>query len=163
MIRDPRDIAVSHFNYVTNIDKNHKSHHYFSQLPNDEIRLMTVITGQKNVVEPINKVLEDYFPWLSVKGCLTVKFENLIGPNGGGNEELQLQSVLDIASFLEISLRENQLNKIIDNIYSSKSPTFSTGQIGKWKEYFTDEHIREFKNSSSEMLIKYGYEKDNNW
>ena len=29
MIRDPRDIAVSHFNYVTYIDNAHPSHQYF--------------------------------------------------------------------------------------------------------------------------------------
>lgn len=163
MIRDPRDIAVSHFKYVTNIDKDHKSHHFFNDLPNDKIRLMKVITGEKGFVEPINTVLEDYLPWLSKKGCLTIKFENLIGQKGGGDAELQLQLVKEIADFLEITLKNNQLNKIIDKIYSLNSPTFSTGQIGKWREYFTDSHIQEFKNSTSDMLFKYGYEKDNNW
>lgn len=163
MIRDPRDIVVSNFKYVTHIDMKHKSHLYFRNLPDNETRLMRTIIGKTDIVEPINKVLEDYLPWLSAKECLTIRFENLIGPNGGGKAELQLRSVMEIADLLEISLNKKQLNKIIDNIYSRKSPTFSTGQIEKWKEYFTDEHIREFKNSTSDMLIKYGYEKDYNW
>ncbi len=163
MIRDPRDIVVSHFIYVTTIDKKHRVHNYYKQLLDDETRLMKTITGAQDIVAPINNVLKDYLPWVSKRECLTIRFENLIGPNGGGNAELQLQSVMEIADLLEISLGKSQLIKIIDNIYSRKSPTFSTGKIGKWKEYFTDEHIREFKNSTSDMLIKYGYEKDDKW
>ena len=47
------------------------------------------------------------------------------------------QAVLDISNFLNISLSNEQLNYICENLYGT-SPTFRKGVIGAWKRYFND-------------------------
>lgn len=92
MVRDPRDIVVSHFNYVLTIDKSHPSHSYFKSLPNDEARLSAVINGVEGIVQPIWKVLDVCQSWLDAEGVLVVKFEDLIGSKGGGQRSKSARS-----------------------------------------------------------------------
>jgi hypothetical protein len=47
---------------------------------------------------------------------------------------------------------------------TDNSPTFRKGNIGDWREHFTEEHKQRFKDSdTNNWLIKLGYEKDGNW
>ena len=34
---------------------------------------------------------------------------------------------------------------------------------GRWKDYFTEKNITEFKERWNSYLIKWGYEEDENW
>lgn len=157
MIRDPRDIAVSHFNYVTYIDYTHPSHQYFKSLPDDDARLMAVIEGVDGIVQPIWRVLEQYRPWLTADGVLVVRFEHLIGARGGGDDQLQMRTVSDIARHLNIPIDETQLSMICSEIYSETSPTFRKSQIGDWGKVFKPEHITAFMRSAGEYMKYYGY------
>lgn len=37
------------------------------------------------------------------------------------------------------------------------------GIVGDWRNHFTEDHIRSFKERYGHLLIEYGYEKDNSW
>lgn len=157
MIRDPRDIVVSRFKYITYIDLNHRAHKYFINLPNDRERLMYAIKGKNKIIKPINIILHEYYNWLNNNNCKIIKFEDLVGLNGGASIDQQIVTIKKIIEFLNISINEAQIKLIAKNTFSTKSPTFSTGQKNTWKKYFTEEHNHEFNKTSSEMLIKYGY------
>jgi len=43
------------------------------------------------------------------------------------------------------------------------SSHFRKGVHGDWKNAFTDRHIRYFKRAMNDILVKYGYEKDDQW
>ena len=45
------------------------------------------------------------------------RFENLVGPAGGGTLEKQKEEVLRLAEFINIQLSEEQLNFICQNLY----------------------------------------------
>ena len=45
----------------------------------------------------------------------------------------------------------------------AKSPTFRSGKTGEWKKHFTDEHKAIFKEIAGDLLVRLGYEKNNNW
>jgi hypothetical protein len=49
------------------------------------------------------------------------------------------------------------------SINPKKSPTFHSGKTGKWKKHFTDEHKKIFKDMAGDLLVKLGYEKNNDW
>jgi hypothetical protein len=34
---------------------------------------------------------------------------------------------------------------------------------GGWREFFTEEHKQLFKDVAGDLLVRLGYEKDNNW
>jgi hypothetical protein len=94
--------------------------------------------------------------------ALTVRFEDLVGSNGGGDDAKQLATVKAIAKHASIELSEERAQEIASNLFGNKG-TFRKGQIGAWKEEFTAEHKDLFKQYGGELLIKLGYEKDLNW
>jgi len=46
---------------------------------------------------------------------------------------------------------------------TSNSVTFRKGDVGGWRETFTEEHKDLFKKHDNGWLVKLGYEKDENW
>jgi len=94
---------------------------------------------------------------------LVVKFENLVGPIGGGDLDLQKLEIIKIANFLNISLDEQQINYICKNLWGN-SLSFHKGKIGAWKNYFTKEIKEEFiSRGGGKLLIEDGYEKNYDW
>jgi hypothetical protein len=59
--------------------------------------------------------------------------------------------------------RAKALTILIEAIQPGKSRTFRSGKTGGWREHFTDEHKQLFKDVAGDLLIKLGYEKNNNW
>lgn len=106
-----------------------------------------------------------------LKSPYIIKFENLVGPHGGGTREAQEEEVSKVAEMLSISLSADELAYLCDNLYGLRnqdqgadySHTFRRGQIGTWKERFTEEHIQLFKEHYNEALLELGYETTENW
>ncbi len=59
--------------------------------------------------------------------------------------------------------REGILAYLESSINPSRSPTFRSGKTGEWRNYFTAEHKRIFKETAGELVIRLGYEKNNDW
>lgn len=163
MIRDPRDIVVSHFNYVTYIDLTHVAHRHFSALPDDDARLMASIRGVEGCHASVRNVLESYVGWLDDKNTLVVRFEDLIGPAGGGDDLRQFRAVRDMARHIGVAMSDDEARKICSIAYSAKGPTFRSGKKGGWRGVFKEEHVKAFKELAGDYLIRYGYEAGNDW
>jgi hypothetical protein len=92
-----------------------------------------------------------------------IKYEDLVGPMGGGSLEVQKNTILAIAKQLNVPLSENEALELGKAIYGH-SITFRVGQIGNWKRYFKEIHKEQFKNSQlQKVLVQLGYEKDDTW
>ena len=62
------------------------------------------------------------------------------------------------------SIEQHKLvEQIADGVFSDKSPTFSKGMIGTWKEKLPESMKDEFKQHAQEWLVEFGYETDDNW
>ena len=59
--------------------------------------------------------------------------------------------------------RPQALAALEASINPARSPTFRSGKTGEWKQRFTAEHKRQFKQAAGDLLIRLGYEKDNEW
>ena len=170
LLRDPRDVAVSHSFYMLQ-DTLHQHHRYYTEsLKSNEERLMATIRGfgksegAENPLPPIGESFGAYLPWLNEPSTLVVRFEDLIGPHGGGDAEVQLDEIERIGSFVERPLSREQASQIARKMYGKGSLTFRKGQSGDWRNHFMDAHKRAFKETGAgELLIKLGYEKDANW
>ena len=101
--------------------------------------------------------------WMDDRRCLTIRFEDLIGSSGDGEKELQLVVITSIAAYLNTHLRSKDIQFIGDHIFSNRTATFRKGQIGSWREEFSEEHKIVFKEIAGQLLIDLGYEKDFNW
>ena len=170
IIRDLRDIAVSNAYYITYISSNHRLSPYFNSLNSDDERLMASIVGVDGRYladgkrsKCLGEMAMTYTPWFDEPGCLTLRFEDLIGNAGDGSDKKQLETVRTIAHHLGLDLTENQLGQVARRVFHTGAPTFRKGQIGDWRNHFTDEHKRAFKETSGEALIRWGYANGYDW
>lgn len=171
IFRDPRDVVVSHVFYVTDMEARHVHHAYYQSLPNFNARLSVSILGRPAVEtcpEPSRRVefpniadrFAPYLGWLDQPAVLKIHFEDLIHDRAG-----TLNRISD--HFLaRVSLqapRQLILEFLESSINPSRSPTFRSGKTGEWKKHFTEEHKKVFKGAAGDLLVRLGYEKDNNW
>lgn len=163
VIRDPRSIIVSHFNYVSYIDSNHKTFDFFNKLNNDEERINVLINGYPDVCLSIDTLISNYSKWFASKNVLVVKFEDLIGSNGGGSLIRQKESIIKIFDFLNISYNESILDSVCNKAFNAQSPTFRSGKIDGWKSIFNEKQSSILKSKIGDWLIEHGYENDFNW
>ena len=170
MIRDLRDVFVSSIYYIVNKAPDHLLHQYLSSLKSDDERLLVSIRGVPEHCYPGGvrpKVWDNYvesvLPWLDEPMCLTIRFEDLVGSKGSGSDEKQLETVASIVRHLGIELSEKAIEEIAAKSFCTHTRTFRKGQIGDWRNSFTEEHKKVFKEVYGDFLIRLGYEKNQDW
>jgi hypothetical protein len=166
IIRDLRDVAVSRAYYHTYSLTSHPAFTYLNSLKSDAERLMAAIVGidKPGMGFPsLGDWARGYAPWLNEPICLTIRFEDLIGKSGGGSDEKQVEAVRAIVHHLGIELSENQIYEIASKAFFNKANTFRQGQIGEWKNHFTNDHIRAFNEVVGEALINLGQVNRYDW
>lgn len=163
VFRDPRDVAVSHVFYVTEMEPHHVHHAYYRALPDFDARLKVSILGRPEADIEFPNIAERFAPylgWLSQPEVLTIHFEDLI------QARVQtLNRILDhfLARVPLHASRQRILDSLESAINPAKSPTFRSGRTGEWRKHFKDEHKKIFKDAAGDLLIRLGYEKDNDW
>jgi hypothetical protein len=163
IFRDPRDVVVSHVFYVTDMEARHVHHEYYQSLPDFDARLKVSILGRPaaDVEFPdIAGRFAPYLGWLDHPEVLSLHFEDLIHERAATLARI-MQHLLVRAPLS--APRETILSAMEESINPGKSPTFRSGKTGEWKKHFTDEHKRLFKDVAGELLVKLGYEQNNDW
>ncbi|MBK7455334.1 MAG: sulfotransferase domain-containing protein [Anaerolineales bacterium] len=163
IFRDPRDVVVSHVFYVTDMEARHVHHNYYQSLPDFNSRLSASILGRPDAnIEFLNIAgrFAPYLGWLEQPEVLAIHFEDLIL-----DRTSVLIRIMDhfLARAPLHTPRQLILNSLETSINPEKSPTFRSGKTGEWRKYFTDEHKQIFKNIAGDLLVKLGYEKNNDW
>ena len=163
IFRDPRDVVVSHVFYVTDMEAHHVHHDYYASLPDFDSRLKTSILGlpdSKVEFPDITGRFAPYLNWLDQPEVMAIHFEDLIQDRAAA-----LNRIID--HFLRrvplLASRQLILESLESSINPKKSPTFRLGKTGEWKKHFTDEHKKIFKDVAGDLLIRLGYEKNDNW
>jgi hypothetical protein len=163
IFRDPRDVVVSHVFYVTEMELRHVHHAYYQSLPDFDARLKISILGRQDTDIEFPNIAERFLPylgWLDQPEVLTIHFEGLI------QDRVQtLNRIIDhfLARVPLPTSRQLILDSLESSINPAKSPTFRLGKTGEWKKHFTDEYKKIFKDCTGDLLIRLGYETDNNW
>lgn len=162
--RDPRDMLVSQVFFATDMHEEHGMHAHYKSLPDFAARLNVAITGiDKDGLKMVSvkQRYEGVFAWLEQKNTMCLRFEDLIN-----NRDVTLISMLNEVEKTGYKIptpREKALPILMDAIQPKKSHTFRSGKTGGWKQHFTDKHKKLFKEVAGDLLVKLGYEKDNNW
>ncbi len=163
IFRDPRDVVVSHVFYVTDMEARHVHHAYYQALPDFNARLNVSILGRSDTEVEFSNIADRFAPylgWLDQPEVLAIHFEDLILDRASA-----LARIMDhfLARAPLPAARQLILNSLEISINPKKSPTFRSGKTGEWKKYFTDEHKKIFKGAAGDLLVKLGYEKNNDW
>jgi hypothetical protein len=162
--RDPRDLLVSQVFFATDMHEEHGMHEFYNSLPDFGERLRVAITGIDRDGLYMVSARQRYvgvFEWLALPNVMCVRFEDLIN-----NRDATLNAMLDEVEKTGYKIpmpRKKALSVLVSAIQPKKSHTFRAGKTGGWKEYFTDEHKKLFKDIAGDLLVKLGYEQNNDW
>lgn len=157
LIRDPRDVMLSHLNYIENMDLTQKSHKFISQFRTRPEKLNAMLVGKDNVLEPFAKVLHKFEPWINHKDVLCIKFEDLIGEKGGGSKSKQQKVVKEICNFIGLKIDDESIETISNLIYSPKSSTFNKGKIDNWRHSLNEEEKQLINDALKGQIQSYQY------
>ncbi|HEX2990863.1 MAG TPA: sulfotransferase domain-containing protein [Anaerolineales bacterium] len=162
--RDPRDMLVSQVFFATDMHEEHGMHEYYQSLPDFGERLKAAITGIDRDglrMVSVKQRYEGVFQWLEQKHVMCLRFEDLID-NRQGTLDAMLHEV-ERTGYRIPTPREKALSILVEAIQPRKSHTFRSGKTGSWREHFTENHKTLFKNVAGDLLIRLGYEKNNDW
>lgn len=168
LMRDPRDQLVSMYYYIRDrgwIYNMLSMQTRFAGMSFDD-QIDEMITGKRFGTSVPNVVVGWKMPWMFVTDpeVYTARYENLVGPKGGGSREAQIAELTGIVKFLNLKVNDKRIAAIADVLYGKPGEaTFNTGQIGTWKSTFNELHKEHFKKVFGDKLILLGYESDYDW
>lgn len=165
MLRDPRDVVVSHVHYVTEMEPGHIHHHYYTEeLKSFDERLMVSILGlpESGIEFPdIAHRFKPFLGWMDRTEVLALRFEEFIQDRPAG-----IHQALDHAverGFPLVVSPNQAISNILQGLDPGRSPTFRRGKSGGWREAFTPQHKQAFKQVAGDLLVRLGYENDLSW
>ena len=163
--RDPRDMIISHIFYATQMHPGHWMHRYYTEtLTSMEERILAAIQGVQepgSELTPIRQRYEGYLGWLEQPQVLCLRFEELIL-----ERQVAFGKLLDYLSGFGFTPRLSRAEAIAtleEAIAPSKSGTFRKGKPGNWREHFTPANIAAFKEATGDLLVRLGYEANQDW
>ncbi len=159
IVRDPRDVAVSHMHHLKG-RTDHFAHRAYLALPDDGERLMLSIRGGElgeHRLRSLDERYRGFLAWGERGGACVVRFEDLVGPKGGGDERAQLRAVREVAAYLGIEREDDEFLRVRENLFGSGS-TFRKGRAGGWRDEFSEEHVKAVNEVVGPLLVELGYE-----
>lgn len=166
--RDLRDVAVSQAHHIINSEEERFAHPAAMVYPLDDFDevLALVISGHRRFPGVIER-WKCYAPWLEVEWTLSVRFEdlrtepkewagNIFRHGMRRNAEVWDRTVTfdpdGLGAVTNVMAKASQQHE--------RSATFRKGNIGDWRDSFTERHIDLWKEYDPERwLVKLGYER----
>jgi hypothetical protein len=87
---------------------------------------------------------------------LKLRFEDLVGEEGGGSRPIQDATVERWARFLAVDVPTEQLT---EGLFGG-TRTFHEGRTDSWRDVFEEHHLRAFEREFGDVLVDYGYAED---
>ena len=161
ILRDPRDIVVSDAAYIRRSPRH--QHHRRVAAMSEADALAFVITGFTRAdgtvgLGSIADRMANYARWIGQEGAHVCRFEDLVGPAGGGDADRQAEAIRAIAEHIGRPLSDAGVAALAARVWSPQSHTFRGGRIGAWQRAFDDSHRALFAATCGEWLVKLGYE-----
>lgn len=165
MLRDPRDVATSLVPYLLRLP-HHFLHDRFAALPEQD-RYTAALEGLPPGRDGLGLLdmatrFRSVARWSRDPRTIVVRFEDLVGERGGGDRDTQLRTLAGMRAHVGLAPDEDQVARVADDLFGS-SRTFRKGQIGTWREQFSDEQVELSRRLLGDLLIEWGYEADHDW
>ena len=158
ILRDPRAVAASMIPYVLDARNwNHYLRPFYETLTEDERVNFTIYGGYANppglAVKSLNDAFESVLNWDQHVGTLIIKFEDLVGPQGGGTTDAQSACFQAIAAHLKLPMTDDLWAKV-SQVFDPSSPTFRGGRIDGWRDRLTPSQIARVEASLNPALMR---------
>lgn len=153
--RDPRDILVSFADWIGG-RADFYMHRDFAPL-SLENRVRLLLHGGSTSAGPLlpfPEILRRGAGWLEMPDVLQVSFENLVGPAGGGDAQLQAAAVAAIHAHVGAPVPLAELDAA--SIYGG-TLTFNKGHSGRWRNLDDSALVQEIETALAPHLGRWGY------
>lgn len=151
--RDPRDILISFADWI-GTRQDFFLHPYFEPLDRDA-RIRLLLRGNADYkINPFPRVISLAEGWLNAPGVMQVRFEDLIGEQGGGLRDKQTRVVADLHTHVGAATPLNEID--IDKIYGH-SLTFNKGRTSRWRAIEDNALRDEIADKLGPHLSTWGY------
>ncbi len=157
VVRDPRAVLNSFVHYVVTV-RAHPMSSFFRGLDADA-RYRQALRGGwsgKAFLEPMVHRCRGLTPWLESSEVLQVRFEDLVGQQGGGSNQAQTVVMEQLAGHLAIPM--DRLDKAAEDLFGD-SNTFRRGQIASWRNEIPQSMSAEIDSELAPILDLWGYGK----
>jgi hypothetical protein len=175
LLRDPRDVVISHLHYIVEMAHNHIHHRYYQQiLRSFDERIRASISGVPaeqlsaaigcyvpESLPSIQARFDPYLEWLKRPEILALRYEEFITNCEGTLEKVLGHSL--VHGFTPCFRRGRALSILEESIDPQHSPTFRKGKTGGWKDEFSQDHKHLFKQVTGDLLLQLGYESSQDW
>lgn len=150
--RNPLDIVASEANYYQE-DGATVFAGYLETLSYEE-RLLRLIDDPW-VLGSIRDRVAKFAGWLEVSSVIPVSFEELVGPQGGGDAKAQEDVIWSLMLRLHVPGKPSD---VANKVFNPNSPTFRHGRIGGHVKRFTPRAWEKFHGLRHDFMTVYGFE-----
>ena len=157
VIRDPLDVLLSHGHYVAR-SRAHFLNARYSRLDLVSRTLLTLEGGRIDGLDvaPFTTMLERIDRWIARPGVEVIRFEDIVGPTGGGSLERQRASFETLSKLTGRSFDPDLLEA---KLYG-QSHTFRKGHIGSAAQELDQKTLAFADGVLAPIRRKWGYVDD---
>jgi len=107
-------------------------------------------------IKSFAEVYRSMLSWDKDSSCLAIRFEDLVGEQGGGSLERQIDTVGRIALHLGVPL-DDTIDAKLKEIYNPTARTFRIGKIDAWKQSMEGEIVQRIAEYCEPLCQEAGY------
>lgn len=140
VVRHPCAVLASWANYIAEPGYYWRdAQRVFSRMsPQERVRLMLYggvlnETDTRFYYRGFREVWKQVQGWVESDDVLTVKYEDLVGSRGGGDDELQKSTICKMMLHVGMDVNDGEIKQIAENLYGG-THTFRQGNIEGWRK-----------------------------
>jgi hypothetical protein len=154
--RDPRAVLSSFVHFVRK-EKKHHLHQMFNTLDEDACFKIALrgYSSEKLSLQPLRVRCDALSLWMRDERVLKIKFEDLIGAQGGGS--LATQEACLHRLFDHLSIPHGKVDHVVKNLFGEGRHTFRQGRIDSWKEEIPSALNADINYELGDVIERWGY------
>jgi len=160
-VRDPRDVLLSQLAFALK-HRRHFLHKYLKTLDNSYERQKLILKGSlpdgTSLQRPLAEKYMEINKWSTSNKILFIKYEELVGEKGNGNDQSQFATIWQIISFLGLPISKENAREICRLVYDSDGLGFRNGKVGDWPKHLSSDFLELFNSEMSGVMEYWGYD-----
>lgn len=159
-VRHPVMVVASHIMHIRKF-KDHRLHARFAELTLDE-QVDAVVNGVRVgdtgdlLLTPLSERYESLLAWRQHSPSLVVRFEDLVGPRGGGDADAQRHTLRELLTFVHAPADDAAIERLANEMYG-EGVTFRRGQADGWEEDLEPKHVKQIEAACAAVMRELGY------